>query len=141
MGGGGVSIPVSTSIYPWIYNCIVLIPQSLTLCHCLDDKPTISELEVIQTVNGNKIKIIKELAPDHVAVGDLLKFDDYGLVVNLIRKNHTTPKECCRAIFQHWMAGCGRRVCSWHALLQIIKDCEKEALAEEIKAWLSHSKA
>ena len=114
-------------------------PQSLNICHGLDDKPTISELEAIQTSNGNKIEIIKELAPKHIAAGDLLMFDDYGLIVNLIRQNHTTPEECCRAIFQHWMAGCGKRICSWHTVIEIIKGCELEALADEIEAWLSHN--
>ena len=98
-------------------------------------KPTISELQQIRTVNGNEIKVIEELASSYVILGDLMEFDNFGLVVNLIRENNKQqPQECCRAILQHWMSGCGKVQCSWQSLVDLITKCGKESLADEIRA-------
>ena len=92
------------------------------------------KLQILQTQNGTKIRIINELAPSCSTFGYLLNFDDHGFVVEFIKKSSSDPIECCRTIFQYWISGCGVRPCTWRKLTELIKDCEKEAFAEEIEA-------
>ena len=70
-------------------------------------------------------------------VGDLLEFDDVGTrLLEVEENNRGNPEICCRDMFQLWLMGGGKQPCSWHTLLEILKDCELDALAREIEAAL-----
>ena len=74
------------------------------------------------------------MAPRWLDLVVLLDFDRTGAMLELIKKTHSAdPKECCRAMFQHWLDGNGVRPCSWHKLIELLKDCDHEALAQDIQ--------
>ena len=100
--------------------------------------PTLAALFMLQTSQGKKIHIIKRMAPFWRDLGSLMDFDESGSEVVIIEGKHRgDPKDCCRAIFQHWVNGNGIKPCSWRKLIELIKDCEQEMLAEEIQMVLS----
>ena len=69
-----------------------------------------------------------------------MNFDPTGAEIESIElKYHGDPKECCRAMFQHWLNGKGVRPCSWGKLIELLKDCDQQALLEEIQSTLSAS--
>ena len=71
-----------------------------------------------------------------------MDFDESGIELATIDSKHCgDPKECCRAVFQHWVNGTGVRPCSWRKLIELIDDCDQEALAKEIQTALSSSTA
>ena len=99
-------------------------------------------LSVLKTSNGKKIQIIKRMAPFWRDLGFLMDFDESGTELATIDSKHRgDPKECCRAVFQHWVNGNGVRPCSWRKLIELINDCDQEVLAEEIQTALSSSTA
>ena len=92
---------------------------------------------MLQAPQG-KIKIINRVAPFWHELGILMNFDKSGTEINTIdRKYRGDPKDCCRAMFQHWLNGNGVKPCSWHKLIELIDDCDQEALAKEIKTAFS----
>ena len=89
---------------------------------------------MLQTPQG-KIKIISRVAPFWRELGFLMNFDKSGTEINTIdQKYRGDPKDCCRAMFQHWLNGNGVKPCSWHKLIELIDDCDQEALAKEIQS-------
>ena len=103
-----------------------------------DAVPTLATLSMLQTPQGKKIQIIKRMAPHWRDLGALMDFDQIGTELATIdSKHHGDPKECCRAVFQHWVKGTGVRPCSWRKLIKLIDNCDQEALAEEIQTALS----
>ena len=110
----------------------------LSTCNKIDDMPTLAALFMLQTPQGKKIHIIKRMAPFWRDLGSLMDFDESGSEVVIIEGKHRgDPKDCCRAVFQHWVNGNGVKPCSWRKLIELIKDCEQEMLAEEIQMVLS----
>ena len=107
-----------------------------------DAMPTLATLSTLQTPQGKKIQIIKRMAPHWRQLGFLMDFDETGTQLDIIDKNHPLDAgACCQAIFQHWVKGNGVRPCSWRKLIEMIDDCDQEALAEEIQTALSSSTA
>ena len=88
-------------------------------------------------VGDKKIQIIKTLAPNWNELGDLLDFDKIGTELDNIEKAHSTDKARCKAMFQHWLKGNGVKPCSWWTLIQLLKDCDQESLANEIQDVLT----
>ena len=75
-------------------------------------------------------------------IGDQLEFDSSGTKLGLIQSTHPAdPKACCRDMFQHWLNGNGVRPCSWHKLIELLKDCDYEVLAQDIQDALELEKA
>jgi hypothetical protein len=70
----------------------------------------------------------------------MMNFDDTGAEIEAIElKYRGDPKDCCRAMFQHWLNGNGVRPCSWGTLIELLEDCDQQALLEEIQSALSAS--
>ena len=89
---------------------------------------------MLRTAKGQKIQIIKRLAPNWRDVGILLDFDESGTELDIIEKTHPTdPKACSQAMFQHWLKGNGLTPCSWRTLIDVLGDCDQQALAKEIQ--------
>ena len=93
---------------------------------------------MLKTSSGEKIEIIKLLAPDWKAYGVLLNFDDLGAQLSLIeaRYGHTNPLACCRDMMIHWLSGNGEQPTTWKTLLGILEDGGSAYLAEQIKQVL-----
>ena len=103
----------------------------------LDAAPTLAKLSVLRAAGGKKIQIIKRLAPNWRGLGILLDFDETGTQLDVIEKAHPMdPVGCCQAMFQHWVKGNGVRPCSWNTLIELLDDCDQQALAKEIQEAL-----
>ena len=108
------------------------------MSHITDATPSLALLSVLKTHEGKKIQIIKRMAPHWHDLGALMDFDESGTELATIDSKHRgDPKECCRAVFQHWVNGNGVRPCSWRKLIEVIDDCDQETLAKEIQTALS----
>ena len=84
---------------------------------------------------GKKIKIIETVAPKWQKLGDQFEFDECGSKLESIKtKNLGDPELCCREMLQHWLKGNGVRPCSWHKLVELLKDCDFEVLAEQVNS-------
>ena len=82
-------------------------------------QPTIAQLSLLKTATGGKIRIISQLAPHWRDLGCIMKFDDTGAEIQSIEQQYRgVPKDCCRAMFQHWLSGNGVRPCSWGTLIE-----------------------
>jgi hypothetical protein len=105
-----------------------------------DSPPTIRQLLLLKTAGGEKIRIISWLAPRWRDLGYMMNFDDTGAKVEAIEQKYRgDPEDCCRAMFQHWLNGNGVRPCSWGTLIELLEDCDQQALLKEIQSALSAS--
>ena len=105
-----------------------------------DSPPTIAQLLLLKIAGGGKIRIISRLAPHWRDLGYIMNFDPTGAEIESIdQKYRGDPKDCCRAMFQHWLSGNGVRPCSWGTLIELLEDCDQQALLEEIQSALSAS--
>ena len=69
-----------------------------------------------------------------------MNFDNTGAEIRSIEQKYRgDPKDCCRAMFEHWLSGNGVRPCSWGTLIELLEDCDQQALLEEIQSALSAS--
>ena len=90
---------------------------------------------MMKTTEGKKIKIIETVAPKWQQLGDQMEFDERGSQLDLIRSKHPNdPVECCREMFKHWLNGNGVKSCSWRELIELLRDYDFEALAEEVNS-------
>ena len=101
------------------------------------EKPQLAQLRMMKTTEGQKIRIIRDLAPEWKDFGVSLNFDPEGRTVNLIEAEQKMngPVACCRAMFQHWLAGNGVPA-TWGMLIELLQDAEQSHLAEQIKGVL-----
>ena len=103
-----------------------------------DSQPTIDNLLLLKTTDGKKIKIISELASSWRDLGFHMKFDERGKELKTIeKKHHGDPKDCCCAVFQHWLDGNGVSPHSWRTLIGLLEDLDQVVLAQEIQSALS----
>ena len=93
---------------------------------------------MLKTTEGQKIRIIGDLAPEWKDFGVSLNFDPDGRTVNLIEAEQKIngPVACCQAMFQHWLAGNGVPA-TWGTLIELLQDAEQSHLAEQIKGVLA----
>ena len=103
----------------------------------LADKPRLAQLRILKTAEGQKVQIIKQLAPQWKDFGISFDFDPEGQTLNLIEAEQKLngPTACCQAMFQHWLAGNGVPA-SWSTLIELLEDAEQSHLADQIKRIL-----
>ena len=103
----------------------------------LADKPRLAQLRILKTAEGQKVHIIKHLAPVWKDFSLFLDFDPDGRTLNTIKADHQAEgvDACCQAMFQHWLAGNGVPA-SWGTLIELLEDAEQSQLAKQIKCIL-----
>ena len=105
-----------------------------------DAQPSLAQLQLLKTADGKKIRIISRLAPHWNDLGVLMNFDQTGSEIETIEQKYRgDPKNCCRAVFKHWLDGNGVIPCSWRRLIELLDDLDQEVLAQEIQSALSIS--
>ncbi|CAI8045854.1 hypothetical protein GBAR_LOCUS25353 [Geodia barretti] len=104
----------------------------------LDSTPSLRDLTVFKTRSGEKIEIIKSLAPEWKSFGVHLNFDDMGSQLSLIEAQHgqSNPQSCCRDMMIHWLLGNGEGPTTWRTLLALLEDSERAYLADCIRREL-----
>ena len=97
--------------------------------------PRLAELKLMKTKTGEKVEIIKALAPRWYDFGDYLDFDPTGEKLEQIKAEslHEGPTVCCRNMFQHWLKGNGRQPATWETLIELLEDFEQPMLVQKIK--------
>ena len=102
--------------------------------------PRLAQLNLMKTKTGEKVKIIKALAPMWYEFGVCLDFDHIGEKLDQIKAEglHEGPTVCCRNMFQHWLKGNGRQPASWETLIELLEDFEQPMLVHQIKYALTN---
>ena len=90
----------------------------------------------LKTTGGDKVEIIKTLAPDWKEIGFIMDLDPNGQTVERIEAEHAHngPVTCCREIFRAWLDSPSA---TWGNLIELLMDSEQEELAEQLKDTLS----
>ena len=102
----------------------------------LHTRPKLHELKLLKKRSGTKIEVIKSVAPDWKQVGILLDFDEYGSNLDSIEKKCSlNPDECCMEMLKQWLQGKASRKPTWKDLIDILKDCELNTVAEELETY------
>jgi hypothetical protein len=115
------------------------LPLKPTSTRTLDSTPSLRDLSVFKTRSGEKIEIIKSLAPEWKPFGVHLNFDDMGSQLSLIEAQHgqSNPQSCCRDMVIHWLLGNGEGPTTWRTLLALLEDGERAYLADRIRRELT----
>ena len=97
-------------------------------------KPTLTQLKIMKTTTGEKIKIIESVAPQWKELGDLLDFDPEGRTLELIEANNQLkgPVAYCREMFITWLKGKGREA-TWEVLIELLEDIDQSELATKVE--------
>ena len=89
---------------------------------------------MVKGENGDKIEIIKTLAPDWKTVGFLMDLDPMGLEVKCIEAEYVHrvngPIICCQEVFLRWLDS---RTVTWGNLIELLIDSEQNELARRVK--------
>ena len=94
--------------------------------------PRLAQLTLITTSGGQKIEIIKTVAPDWKNIGTLLDFDANGNTLSRLQANNNDVDSCCRYMFHYWLQGNGIQPATWATLVKILEDCNFNELAAQI---------
>ena len=100
--------------------------------------PRLAQLKLMKTSTGEKVEIIKALAPKWYDFGDYLDFDPTGEKLDQIKAEGQEPTVCCRNMFQHWLKGNGRKPATWETLIELLEDFEQPMLVQRIKYALTN---
>ena len=102
--------------------------------HSIDKKPSMAQLTMLKNAKGEKVEIIKAIAPDWMEVGFLMDLDPKGRKIASIESQHALkrngPVVCCREMFILWL---DRPDATWGNLIALLVDAEQKDLAEQVK--------
>ena len=104
------------------------------LYYSTDMKPSMAQLTMLKNAKGEKVEIIKTIAPDWTEVGFLMDLDPKGRKIANIEAEHALkrngPVVCCREMFTLWL---DRPDATWGNLIKLLDDAEQKDLAERVK--------
>ena len=91
-------------------------------------------LKSLKTKSGEKISIIKQVAPHWTDFALGLDFDPTGTTIQTIEKKRLyDPEACCKEMMEMWLEGKGRQPATWELLVEILRDCDLNVLAKEVE--------
>ena len=93
----------------------------------LDQSPSLQDLLYL--------KLHQQISTKYKEFGTLLLNDDTGNLVNNISAECQQIPEKIIKILERWIGGRGRP-CTWNTLIEVLRDCELNVLAEQIDAIL-----
>ena len=100
-------------------------------------KPRIAQLLRLKNAKGEKVEIIKTIAPNWKDIGLLMDFDPYGRKIANIEAEHAHkqngPVICCREMFIIWL---DTPDATWGNLIELLIDSEQQELAKQVKDGL-----
>ena len=122
------TVACTCSVYLCCYHLLSLFSNGA------DSKPTITQLTVLKNSRGEKVEIIKTIAPDWMEVGILMDLDPKGKKVATIEAEHAHkrngPVTCCRAMFTLWL---DQPAATWGNLVKLFVDAEHKELAGQVQ--------
>ena len=102
--------------------------------HSIDMKPSMAQLTMLKNTKGEKVEIIKTIAPDWMEVGFLMDLDPKGRKIANTEAEHALkrngPVVCCREMFILWL---DRPDATWGNLIKLLVDAEQKDLAEQVE--------
>ena len=102
-----------------------------------DKKPTLSQLKLLKTPAGKRVKIMTTVAAKWKDFGYLLDFDETGRTLNRIAKDHPLDaEECCAQMMREWLEGRGSQPATWATLIDLLKDAEINDLAQQLEEMI-----
>ena len=102
-----------------------------------DMQPTIKQLTLLKSSCGQRLEIIKTIAPKWKKFGIHFDFDEQGHTLDIIGKNHSLDStECCTEMMKKWLEGMGRQPATWATLIELLKDAEYNDLAHQVEDML-----
>ena len=100
-------------------------------------KPSMAQLTMLKNSKGERVEIIKTIAPDWMEVGFLMDLDPKGRKIANIEAEHAHKRNgpiiCCREMFILWL---DQPDSTWGNLIQLLVDAEQRDLAEWVKEAL-----
>ena len=100
----------------------------------IDSKPRMAQLMRMKSSKGEKVEIIKTIAPDWKQVGFLMDLDPNGQKVECIEADHGHKRNCsvicCQEMFRLWLDSPDA---TWGNLIELLIDSEHKELAEQVK--------
>ena len=88
----------------------------------------------MKSSKGEKVEIIKTIAPDWKQVGYLMDLDPNGHKVECIEADHGHKRNfsviCCQEMFRLWLDSSDA---TWGNLIELLTDSEHKELAEQVK--------
>jgi len=116
--------------------CLLLLLDVSVFC-IIDWKPRMAQLMRMKTSKGEKVEIIKTIAPDWKQVGYPMDLDPRGQKIRCIEAEHAHklngPVICCQEIFTLWLDSPDA---AWGNLIELLIDSEYTQLAEQVKSAL-----
>ena len=102
----------------------------------LDDKtPLLQELLKFKCTDGRVVNIPVEIGTKYVSFGVLLLDDKTGSRVNIIAHKHLNDAERINIDILHtWLSEDSKQLVNWKKLVEVLRDIELSALADEIEA-------
>ena len=85
-------------------------------------------------LSGQRVEIIKTLAPKWHLFGDYLSFDSDGTSIEILKVQYRgDPEGGCRAMFQMWLQGKGTEPVTWQNLAELLEKFGEKRLAAGIR--------
>lgn len=112
----------------WLY----LVLATVVFTPPKAEKPTLAHLMKMKLTSGEKIQIIKQIAPQWKQLGVFLNFDPEGWKLDLLGAEHKLdgPVGCCQATMKHWLMGNGIDA-TWEVLLELLDDIDHSELTKQ----------
>ncbi len=96
-----------------------------------------TELIVLHSNGGGRVKVLEGISTNYHDFGILLLEDNTGTQLNaIVDKCRENAKAINREVLVQWLAGKGRQPVSWNTLLEVLKDIDLQALANDIESAL-----
>ena len=93
----------------------------------------------MRTPDGNKVEVIKSVAPKWKDICIQMDFDPTGDTMDLIASTERDPESCSRSMFQKWLKRSEVQPATWGTLIQILEECKCNNLVGKVKGALKIS--
>ena len=101
----------------------------------LGTKPTLPELLKFTCTDGKVLNVPVEIETKYVKFSAFLLDDSTGSRVKIMaHKHHYDAEQINTEIIQEWLTGRGKQPVNWQTLVEVLRDIELSALANEIEA-------
>ena len=134
----GVSTATHTLGEPFQYHTLggmqIVFPFH-SLFGITDTKVSLFTLSNLKGKSGEKINIIKSVAPVWSQFALHLDFDPDGTTIQTIEKKcRPDPTACCEEMMRLWLKGMGsRQPVTWKLIVEILSDTELKVLAKQVE--------
>ena len=105
-------------------------------CNYTGTKPRMAQLMMLTTTKGERVNIVKSIAPNWRIFGLLMDLDSTGQKVRHIEAEHACKQNgqvdviCCLELFTHWLVG---PHANWGNLIELLAYSKNTELAEQVK--------